>query len=44
MGADDELATSSLRVSIGWNSSEDDVEAFIREWQAAYRRVKARAA
>lgn len=44
MGADDELATCSLRVSIGWNSSEEDVEAFIREWPAAYKRVKARAA
>lgn len=44
MGADDELATCSLRVSIGWNSTNDDVDAFIREWPAAYARVKERAA
>lgn len=44
MGADEELAKCGLRVSIGWNSTEGDVEAFIREWPSAYERVKARAA
>ncbi len=44
MGADEGLASSGIRVSIGWNSTEDDADAFIREWPAAYARVKARAA
>lgn len=41
MGAG-ELATCGVRVSLGWNSTEDDADAFIREWPAAYKRVKAR--
>lgn len=44
MGAGDDLARCALRVSIGWSSTEEDAEAFIREWPAAHRRVKARAA
>ncbi len=44
MGADDSLSTCGIRVSLGWNSVEEDAEAFIREWPQAYRRVKARAA
>ncbi len=42
MGANDDEATSAIRVSLGWNSTPGDVEAFIREWPAAYARVKAR--
>ncbi|MGE0409936.1 MAG: cysteine desulfurase family protein [Amphiplicatus sp.] len=44
MGASKEEAGSSIRVSLGWASTEDDADAFIREWPAAYARVKARAA
>lgn len=44
MGADDELAKCGIRVSLGWNSTEEDVDAFRREWPEAYKRVKARAA
>lgn len=44
MGADEALAGSSIRVSLGWNSADADADAFIREWPAAYARVKARAA
>jgi cysteine desulfurase len=44
MGADEALASCGIRVSIGWNSTEDDVALFCREWPEAYRRVKARAA
>ena len=44
MGASDEEATSAIRVSIGWNSTEDDADAFIREWPKAYERIKSRAA
>ena len=44
MGASEEEAASAIRVSLGWNSTEDDADAFIREWPKAYGRVKARAA
>lgn len=44
MGASDDDATSAIRVSLGWNSTEADAEAFIREWPAAYNRIKAKAA
>lgn len=44
MGASEEDATSAIRISLGWNSGEDDAEAFIREWPKAYERIKARAA
>lgn len=44
MGADDTLATTALRVSLGWNSTEDDADAFIREWPKAYAHIKTRAA
>lgn len=42
MGASEEEATSAIRVSLGWNSTEEDAEAFIREWPKAYERIKAR--
>ncbi|WP_411820687.1 cysteine desulfurase family protein [Hyphococcus formosus] len=44
MGASEDEATSAIRVSLGWNSTEADAEAFIREWPQAYNRIKARAA
>ena len=44
MGASEEEATSSIRISLGWNSTQDDAEAFIREWPQAYARIKERAA
>lgn len=44
MGASEEDATSAIRVSLGWNSTTKDAEAFIREWPKAYERIKARAA
>lgn len=40
MGADDTAAGASLRVSLGWNSSEDDVTRFIAAWLKMYERVK----
>ena len=42
MGADDAQSMSALRVSLGWNSTQEDADAFIRAWSAAYERVKAR--
>ncbi len=44
MGASDEEATCAIRLSLGWNSTDADADAFIREWPAAYERIKARAA
>lgn len=40
MGADDTAAGASLRVSLGWNNSEDDVTRFITAWLKMYERVK----
>ena len=42
MGANEDEATSAIRVSLGWNSTEEDAEAFIREWSKAYERIKTR--
>ena len=42
MGASEEEAMSSIRVSIGWNSATEDADAFTREWPAAYERIKDR--
>jgi cysteine sulfinate desulfinase/cysteine desulfurase-like protein len=33
-----------VRVSIGWNTREADIDAFCAAWPAAYARVKERAA
>lgn len=44
MGASEEEATSAIRVSLGWNSTQEDCDAFIREWPKAYARIKAKAA
>lgn len=44
MGADEALAACGVRVSLGWNSTDADAEAFAAAWPAAYARVKARAA
>jgi len=44
MGASDDEATCAIRLSLGWNSTQDDADAFIREWPAAYQRIKTRAA
>ena len=44
MGASDELARCGVRISLGWNSTEEDAEVFCREWPEAHRRIKMRAA
>ena len=44
MGASKEEAASSVRVSLGWNSTQEDADAFCAAWVRAYERVKARAA
>lgn len=42
MGASEEEATTAIRVSIGWNSTAEDADAFIETWPKAYARIKAR--
>jgi cysteine desulfurase len=49
MGVMPDLAGSTIRISLGWNSTEADVSHFLRSWTALYRRrrgfaEKARAA
>ena len=38
MGVAPRLARSTIRVSLGWSSSEADIEHFLRAWTALYRR------
>jgi len=39
MGAGDDLSACAVRVSLGWASTEDDMDAFIGAWGAAYERA-----
>ena len=38
MGVPVEIASSTIRVSLGWSTTEDDIDRFIRSWTALYRR------
>jgi cysteine desulfurase len=40
MRVDREIAASTIRVSLGWSSSEADIEHFLRAWSALYRRCR----
>jgi cysteine desulfurase len=42
MGVSDADATGALRVSLGWNSTEQDVGRFISAWAEIYNRIKSR--
>lgn len=42
MGADAAEINSSLRVSLGWNTAENEVDYFIEKWAEMHGRVKAR--
>ncbi len=49
MKAAPEIASSTIRVSLGWSTSEADIDRFVQSWTALYRRrrgpaVEARAA
>jgi len=44
MGAAPEIAGSTIRVSLGWSTTEAEIEHFLEAWTAMYRRVKPRAA
>lgn len=38
MGAGEDLASSAIRISLGWDTTEDEVDGFIDAWRAAYER------
>jgi len=40
MGADDSLAGSALRISLGWGSTAEDVDRFLAAWTAMARRLR----
>ena len=40
MQVDPEIAASTIRVSLGWNSSEAEIDHFLRAWTALYRRCR----
>lgn len=40
MGATEAETQSALRISLGWNTTENDVDCFISKWQEMYERVK----
>ena len=40
MGANPDIASSTIRVSLGWSSSEADVAHFLQTWTTLYRRCR----
>ena len=44
MGIAEEVAATAIRVSLGWNTTEDDVKSFTSAWLAAFARLGQRAA
>ncbi len=44
MGVADEVAVTATRVSLGWASRPEDVDAFVAAWRELYLRAGARAA
>lgn len=40
MGVSDDIAKSALRISMGWNTNQNDADRFIASWKKLYERVK----
>jgi len=40
MRVDPEIAASTIRVSLGWRSTEAEIDHFLRAWTALYRRCR----
>ncbi len=40
MGIGEQEASTAIRVSLGWNSSEKDIDAFVEAWRRIYIRTK----
>ena len=43
MGIADELATCAIRVSLGWSTTADHIDAFVDAWRGVCERVRGRA-
>jgi cysteine desulfurase len=44
MGIAPELANATIRVSLGWSTTETEIDHFVDAWTALYRRIRRRAA
>ena len=44
MGVAPEIADATIRVSLGWSTTEADIAHFVEAWTALYRRDPRRAA
>jgi cysteine desulfurase len=42
MGVPDALARCAIRVSLGWTTTQADVDRFVAAWEALYRRRERR--
>jgi cysteine desulfurase len=42
MGMADELATCAIRVSLGWSTTADHIDAFIDAWRGVFERARGR--
>jgi len=40
MGCSENIASSALRISTGWATTEGDIDAFLAAWDKIYKRVK----
>lgn len=40
MGMENEIASSALRISMGWATKESDVQAFLKSWKIVYERIQ----
>jgi cysteine desulfurase len=40
MGVDDDLARCAVRVSLGWTTTQADIDAFVAAWRALYARSR----
>jgi len=44
MGMDNETASGAIRISLGWNSKQAEIDRFLSAWRAIYERRKGRSA
>lgn len=42
MGVPDNLSNAAIRISLGWKTTEAEIDTFIRHWREMYERVKPR--
>lgn len=40
MGLDEKISASGLRISMGWATKEEDIDAFLGAWEKIYKRLK----